>query len=429
MKRFISCFLLIFIMLNQFTVLATQKNIDAISAPTYLLMDGINDAVMYEEGCNTNLAINNFAKIMTAILSIEKFAPNDILTFTDETNVFYGNGFGNIAYTKPGLTYTVKNHLENMLLLFSDASAIALAKAHSGSEEAFVSAMNNRAKELLMNDTLFVSSDGHDTVTSQGKTTVYDLYKLMKHAMSLPLFQQIMKEVTIELPNTSGGVTPYTSRNHLISKFTYSSFVYSPAVAGFISYNQDSSSFIAVCEKSGNTIYSLVMNTPDNATQVYKDIINLSEHGYNSYSSVILAKKGSFLHQVPLKFASSSDAVLVLKSDISAQLPLNYDEADITYKTTSPKSVTAPIKQGEDLGSITYYYKDNKLATGILVAEKDISFSLFGWLFRLFSKVNGWLLLLILASGLLVVNLVTKKARKKEELKRRKREILDNNDK
>ncbi len=424
MKRFTSCLLLVLMMTN-ITVFATQKNIDAISASTYLLMDGTNDSVMLEEGCNTNLGINNFAKIMTAILSIEKFAPTDLLTFTEQTNVFYGNSFGNIAYTKSGQRFTVEQHLQNMLLLFSDASAVALAKAHSGSEEAFVNAMNNKAKELQMNDTVFVSSDGHDTSVSQGKTTVYDLYKMMKHAMKLPLFREIMQTVTIELPTASdGSLNSYTSRNHMISKYTYSNFVYSSAVAGFISYNKDSSSFISVCEKNGNVLYALVMNTPDNGTQIYKDIINLTEHGYNSFSSVILAKKGSFIHQTPVKFAGTSDAVLVLKADVSAQLPLGYNKDEITFEINAPEKLKAPIKEGEACGSVSYFYQEKPLVSGVLVAEKDISFSLLGWVFRLFSKVNTWLLLIILAVVVAVLNLHTKKARKKEELKKRKREIL-----
>lgn len=424
MKRFVSCFMLFLLIINT-PVCATQKNIDAITAPTYLLMDGVNDSVMLEEGCNTNLGINNFAKIMTAILSIEKFAPTDLLTFTQETNVFYGNSFGNIAYTKPGIRFTVEQHLQNMLLLFSDASAVALAKAHSGSEDAFVSVMNAKAKELGMNDTVFVSSDGHDTSASQGKTTIYDLYKMMKYAMNLPLFREIMQTVTIELPTSSdGSLNSYTSRNHMISKYTYHNFVYSSAVAGFISYNKDSSSFISVSEKSGNVLYSLVMNTPDNGTKVYKDVINLTEHGYNSYSSVILAKKGSFIHQAPVKFAGTSDAVLVLKTDVSAQLPLNYNKDEITFKINAPEKLKAPIKEGEACGSVSYFYQERPLVSGILVAEKDISFSLFGWVFRIFSKVNTWLLLMVLAVIIAVLNLHTKKARKKEELKKRKREIL-----
>ncbi len=411
------------------TVSATQTNLDAITAPTYLLTDGNTDAIMLEQNCTTNLGVNNFAKIMTAILAIEKFAPTDWLTFTEETNVFYGNTFGNIAETKAGQRFTVLNHLQNMLLLYSDASAVALATAYSGNTQDFVAEMNQKAALLGMQDTVFTSPDGHDE-TGTAKTTVYDLYKLMRFAMNLPLFREITSTVRFTLPSFTDGTAErtFTSRNHLLSKYTYSTYTYSAAISGFISYSTDGASFIGVARQGNRTLYALVMNTPDDAQQVYKDVINLFEHGFNSYSSVILAKKGAFLYQIPLTGALQANAVLVAEKDVSALLPNGYDEARLTSQITAPEKLKAPVKKNTPYATITYYYDENPLVSCALVAEKDISFSPFGWIVRLFSRVNTLLLLTVLILFLLWLSMHIKKQRKREELKRRKREILNQTD-
>ena len=427
MKKLCAFILLIVSILN-ITVSATKQNLDAITAPTYLLADGNNDSFLIEENCTTNLGVSNFAKIMTAILSIEKFAPSDLLTFTNETHEFFGNGFGNIAITKPNMRFTVSEHLHNMILLYSDASAVALAKAHSGSEEAFVVAMNQKAKELSMNDTVFTSSDGHDA-NGKSKTSVYDLYKLMRYAMKLPLFREICGTVSFTLPTRSDkGQQTFTSRNHLLSKYTYSNFVYSPAVAGFISFSDEGASFISVCETPGKSIYALVMNTPDNGTEVYRDAINLAEHGFNSYQSVILAKKGAYLHQVPLKFSVAADMALVADKDISALLPYGYSKEDITFKATAPESVKAPVKAGDKIGTITYYHKGSILTTCNLIAEKDAKFFLFSFILRIFSKFNTWLILAVAITICIMLHFNIKRLHRKEELKKRKKEIMKTKD-
>lgn len=425
MKRICAWFIIAVVLCSATITQATQKNLDAITAPTYLLMDGAADAVMLEENCTTNLGVNNFAKIMTAILSIEKFAPTDLLTFTEETNVFYGNTFGNIASTAPGQRFTVLQHLQNMLLLYSDASAVALSVAHSGSQEAFVAEMNKKATLIGMKDTVFTSPDGHDA-TGGAKTTVQDLYKLMRFAMSQPLFQEITGTVRFAFPSFTGGDERiFTSRNHMLSKYTYSSYTYSSALSGFVSYTENSACFIAVARQDNKTLYALVMNTPDNAQQVYKDTINLLEHGFNSYKSVILAKKGAFLHQIPLTGAMDAGAVLVAEKDVCALLPLQYDEKKLTYKINAPEKLKAPLKKGEAYATVTYYYNENPLISCALTSEKDISFSPFGWVVRLFSGINTWLILVVILIVLAFLYTHGKKQRKREELRRRKREILE----
>ena len=420
-KVFITALVLL-VLLQTVPVYASQKNLDAIDAPTYMLVDGMTDSVMLEENCATNIGVNNFAKIMTAILIIEKMNPEQAVQFTEETHSFY-NSYGNLSGSKPGMSYTVRQHLQNMIHLYSDASAITLAVAHSGSEKAFVAEMNKKADEIGLRKTNFSSPDGRSDKRSG--TTASDLYKLFKYAMSLPLYQEISGTVLFDLP-TASGTDSFSSRNHLISNYTYGFCTYSSAKSAFVSYSEKGASLIAVAEQGGKLIYGIVLNTPDDSTEVYNDMINLFEHGFNDYRSVVLVKKGAFLKQVPVEGALASHAVLVAAKDVASLLPYDYDAELITVEIEVPNKLKATIEKDKTLGSATYYYDGNELAKCDIVSDKKISFSVFSGIYHLFSRINTWLLLV----GIVVVFFVTdsyrKKQKKREELRRKKRKIMEN---
>lgn len=426
LKKKIAILLVLLSILYCIQVSASQKNIDAVTAPKYMLIDCANQSVMLQKNGNDSIAINNFSKIMTAVLVIEKKNMPKSVAFTEENNVFNGS-FGNIAMTKPGQSYTVNQHLHNMLLLYSDASAIALSEAHSGSEAAFVQAMNKKAKEIGMENTVFTSPDGKKN--AKGKTTMQDLFKLYAHAMDLPLFKEITGTVQFELPDTNGKPALFSSRNHLLSRYTYASYTYSPAVSGFVSFDDTKKgSMIVFAEQSGKEICGIVIGTPGDGTEVYTDAINLLEYGYNDFTTVVVAKKGTFLKQVPVTGAMATHAVLVAEKDISVLLPVKYDEEKLTTKMEVPVSLEAPLTKNAAYGTVTYYYDGNALASCPLVAEKDIEDSFFSFFYRLFSGVNTWFILLILVAFIVFISRYQKKRRQKEARRARKKAIMEENE-
>ncbi len=421
-KKILALLLVLLSVLYAMPVFASQKNIDAVTAPEYMLLDCANQSVMLQKNGSDPIEINNFSKIMTAVLVIEKKDMPEAVAFTDANHVFYGS-FGNIAMTKPGQSYTVEQHLHNMLLLYSDASAVALSEAHSGSQTAFVQAMNKKAKEIGMENTVFTSPDGRKN--AKGKTTMQDLFKLYAYAMDLPLYKEITGKVQFELPDGSGNPALFSSRNHLLSRFTYASYVYSPTVSGFVSFADGKGSMIVFAEQNGKEICSIVVNTPGDGMEVYTDSINLLEYGYNDFKAVVVAKKGAFLKQVSVTDAMATHAVLVAEKDVSVLLPVDYDEKKLTTKVEMPESLEAPVTKGAAYGTITYYYDGNMLASCPLVAEKDIDDSVFGFFYRLFGGVNTWFILIVLVAFIIFVHWSQKKRRKRDARRARKKAIME----
>ena len=418
MKKYLSL-ILIFIIIFSFTTPASA-NIDKVAASTYYLVAPDTGSVLAEKNCSGNLNPGDFSKIMTAIIAIEKLEKENSLPFSSEALVFKNN-FGNIMNVKEGHSLTVYEHLQNMLLLFSDASANQLALSVSGNKDKFVKEMNKKALELNMKDTEFTSPSGFDA--ESGKTTVFDLVKLAQYAMELPLFSEICATDVFYI-NINGQEKKFSSRNHLISKYTYSDYTYKAAMGIMPSYFTDNANFIAFAEKNSSKLIAVVVNSPsDSNLTVYRDVINLLNYGYNNFYYSIICREGEIIDQLPVIGGNTDFVTLQCDASVRAPLPNDYDPElmEITVRKTQEK-VKAPVKKGAILGYADYKYGENHIATIPLVADKDIRFSIFSFINdTLFASVNAtFLFILILIIFSWCILSAKSKAQKAKRAKKRK---------
>ncbi len=424
MKKLV-CFVLALIVLSSAVYAAP---VQTVLAPTYLLADINDGTVLVRENCTVNISPGDFSKIMTGILAIEKFAPGDFLSFKQEPLVF-NHSYGNIAGAKLGYRMTVLDHLNNMLLLYSDASATELAIAHSTTEADFVTAMNQKATEIGMKNTVFASPDGYDP-DGISKTTVDDLFILTQYAYKNELFMSVVSTELFYLPpvKEGGNERKFSSRNHLISRYTYSTYTYSAANGMLHSINKDSTSMIATASKKGADLVAIIIGSPDNKSlTVYKDAINLFEYGFNKHTYRTICTKGEGLHQAEASGATEQVCVLVADNSYKALLPIMFDAEKLTVEIDAPDSVKAPVKQGDIIGKAIYKYDGEYILTVPLAASKDLSFNIFAFIgSKLFSKINTFSLFIIIIAILFFIILSYNSAKKKLERRRRAKEIMKN---
>lgn len=400
------------------------RPVKTVIAPTYMLANLDDGAILVQENCTTEVKPGDFSKIMTAVLSLEKFQLTDLLTFKNELQ--FKNNFGNIAAVKNGYRLTVLQHLENMLLLYSDASANELAIAHSGTLEKFTEEMNKKAQEIGMKDTVFASPSGYDP-EGVSKTTAKDLFLLARYVHKNQQLTDITSTDVFYLPSLSAGGKDrmFSSRNHLISRYTYASYTYSAAKGLMSNVGKDSTSFIGIAEKNDRKLAAIVLNSPDNKSMtVYKDVINLFEEGFNRFKIVKIASEEEIVTQVKLKGCWNGYAVLCTDRTVKALVPLDYDKELVTSEIVADEGKWAPVKKGEKLGTIKYYYDGEYVASTNLVAVRNESFNIFA-IFKntLFTKLNAYLLFVVLAIVAAFMYLKYKALLKKEKRKNKRREI------
>ncbi|MBQ2897681.1 MAG: D-alanyl-D-alanine carboxypeptidase [Clostridia bacterium] len=403
---------------------AYAKPVKTVNAPTYLLANADDGAILVQENCTTEVKPGDFSKIMTAILACEKFQMTDLLTFKNE--LAFNNNFGNIASVKNGYRLTVLQHLQNMLLLYSDASANELAIAHSGSVEKFTEQMNKKAKEFGMTDTVFSSPSGYDP-DSLSTTTAKDLVILARKACDNDTIISITSTDVFYLPPVSSGGSNrmFSSRNHLISRYTYSAYTYKAAQGLMSNVGKDSSSFLGVADKNDRKLIAVVLNSPDNKDMtVYKDVINLFEEGFNNFRSISIASEQEIISEAKIKGSWNGNVLLCVDTAVTAFVPNDYDKGLITNEITKDDGKWAPVKKGDIMGKVKYYYDENFIAEANLIAVKDENFNILAILKNtLFTKLNAYLLLIVLVIVLAVLYLRYTSIIKKEKRKKKRREI------
>ena len=130
--------------------------VNAISASSYIVMDTDNNRVLEGSNINKRSLIASITKIMTSMVVIDMTNVNKTVTIGDEVLKSFGSGI----YVSVGEKISVINLLYGLMLRSGNDAAIALAYYTAGNMDNFAYLMNNKAKDIGMNNTTFVNSSG-----------------------------------------------------------------------------------------------------------------------------------------------------------------------------------------------------------------------------------------------------------------------------
>ncbi len=200
-----------------------EANIECPNAKSAVLMEATTGEIIYSKEENRKLIPASVTKIMTLLLVAEaisegKIALNDMVTIS----AFAASMGGSQVFLKEGEVMSVEELLKCTVIASANDAAVALAEFVSGSESVFVSIMNNRAKELGMNNTFFENVTGLDDTTENHLTSALDIAlmsrELIKHDIILKyssLWQDTIRNGEFTLTNTNRLVRFYEGCNGL----------------------------------------------------------------------------------------------------------------------------------------------------------------------------------------------------------------------
>ena len=155
-----------------------------IDAPSAILMEYSTGKILYEKNIDEKMAPASMTKIMT-ILLIEEAIQRGELSLTDDVIISSNASSmgGSQVFLDPNTTLKVEDLLKSIVIASANDSAVAMAEKISGTVDAFVNKMNERAKELGCMNTNFVNVHGLDTENHY--TTARDMAiiarELIKH--------------------------------------------------------------------------------------------------------------------------------------------------------------------------------------------------------------------------------------------------------
>ncbi len=391
-RRFFSLFfcVLIALSLSEAALAAKDDTGDLdVEAKAALLADPETGEILYARNIHERLYPASLTKVMTTLLVLEavddgRLSMDQVLTASQEA-IELVPADGSNAGIKIGEEMKVEDLLYCVMLVSANEGCNILAEAVSGSVDAFVEDMNERAAAIGCEDTHFVNTNGMPDVNHY--TTAWDLYRITLEARKHPDFMPLAGSIYHEVPatNLSDARKLYTT-NYLISTYRTDYYRY-PGADGIKTGSTSDAGYclIASAVKSGRSLLSVVLGAErikeedgTTITKSFTETKKLFDWGFDTFSRQVILGKGESIAEVPVTLSQEVNYVKVHPArEVERLIPNNMDPAlDIQRECTFvSESVEAPIQRGQVLGQITLSYGDKVYDTVNLLADSDVSAS------------------------------------------------------
>ena len=370
MKRFlIMITVMITLVVLPFPVQAADLKVAGKSAA---LMDVATGTVLFESNSHERLAPASVTKVMTMLLIMEAVDSGKI-TMTDTVTASEAAAAkgGSQIYLKVGETMSVSDMLKSIAVSSANDCACAMAEHIAGSEEAFVAQMNQKAALLGMNDTHFVNCTGLDDGenASEHKTSAYDIAlmsrELLKNHPDIKKFTTIWMDTvrngTFGLSNTNKLVRFYQGATGLKTGFT--------SGAGYC--------LSATAQREGMELIAVVMGADTSANR-NASCKQLLDYGFANFALITPELEEPEPVAVTLGKKKTVEAVLGSREGMLVD---KGQKNAIAMELAMDGPVTAPVSQGQRLGTLTVKAGEQVLKEVPLVAEEGVERLSFGDLF------------------------------------------------
>ena len=354
------------------TKLETKTNVLDLKAKSAVLMDAASGKVLSEKNSHEKLAIASVTKVMTMLLVMEAI-DSGRFSFDDKVSVSeYSAGMGGSqAYMEPGEEFTVTEMMNALAIHSSNDVAVALAEKVSGSEETFVTDMNNKAQELEMKDTKFMDCTGlnDDGYSSAHDVALMSRELVMKHPKVLQFtgkWHDTFRNGTFDLYNTNKLVKFYTNCDGLKTGFTNK--------AGF--------NLSCTAKRNDLRIISVVLGEPDSNTR-FAESRNLLDYGFANYEVINLDKRGNVVGNIPVKKGSKLSVSAVYGTDTSIMVTKG-QKGKVEKEVALVPGLSAPVEINQKVGEVIYKIDGKEVGRFDLIASEKIDKISYG---RIFSKL------------------------------------------
>lgn len=337
-----------------------------ISAPSAILMEASTGQVIYEKDANTARPPASVTKVMTMLLIFDAIESGKI-RLEDEvsTSELAASMGGSQVFLEPGETQTVDTMLKCIAVSSANDACVAMAEYISGSVEAFVEQMNQKAKELGMENTHFVNCNGLDAdghVISARDIAVMSRELITKHPQIHDYCMIWMENIT---HNTSKGSSEFglSNTNKLVRQYEYTT--------GLKTGSTGNAKFCvsATAEKNGVELIAVIMGA-ENSKERFKDAVALLNMGFGK-CQVYKDENPPKLKQIEVK-----DGV---KENVLAEYEENFSYLDLTGGNLSEiqskvtyEKVKAPVKKGDQIGALVYSWNGNEIGRIPILASESV---------------------------------------------------------
>ena len=361
MKRIVSFVLVIALVAVLLPVGASAAGPE-VAAKSAVLMDMTTGQVLYEHNAHEMLPPASVTKVMTLLLIMEaidsgRIGWDDTVTASESAAAKGGSQ----VYLKVGETMTVTDMVKSIAVSSANDCACAMAEHISGSEGAFVEAMNEKAKALGMEHTHFLNCTGldDDPQASNHLTCAMDI-AIMSRALMME-HPNIRKFTTIWMDTIRNGSFGLSNTNKLVRFY--------PGATGLkTGFTQKAGYCLsATAQRDGMELVATVMGS-ESSKDRFNACKQLLDYGFANYALVTPQTEEG---QVPVKLGTA-DTVKVMPKEKIQLLVDKAQRNQVNITTQLPDSIDAPVSKGQKIGTVTVRVGDQVVSEVPLLAQEAV---------------------------------------------------------
>ena len=359
MKKII-CVLLVSTLFTSVPVFADDPLTD-LNAKSLFLMEADSGTILYEKNPDERLPIASVTKIMTMLLIMEaidsgKITLDEMVSVSDRAMSMGGS----TMFLETGEQLSVSDMLKGIAVASANDGTVAMAEHISGSESAFVEMMNKRAKELGMENTNFVNTNGldDDNHYSSARDVALMSQELIKHEKIFEyttIWTDTLRDGKFQLANTNKLIRFYNGANGLKTGSTSKALCCLSATA----------------LRNDMQLIAVVLGAPTSNDR-FAAARGLLDYGFANYSVQKAVEKNEEISKIPVLKGTEEEVSAIAEEELTI-LTSKGNQNELEKRIDIPDALTAPIDEGEVIGTAEFLLDGEvKGSVNIIAANKIV---------------------------------------------------------
>ncbi len=317
------------------------------------VINGATGEVVFSKNINKKHAMASTTKIMTALLALENSNMDDIVTVSANA----ASQEGSSAYIAENMQLYMRDMLYGLMLNSGNDAAVAIAEHISGSVEAFVDIMNERAVSMGLRNTHFVNPNG--LYDPEHYTTAADLAFIARCAMNDPRFREIVGTKTYQAqPLNAEGVLYFSNHNKMFD-------LYEGATGIKTGYTEDTGRCLVSSAKR-NDMEFIAVTLDDN--EDWNDHMQMLDYAFASHYPKKVVEEGM---NVKVAEVDGKKYNIVAAGDFTIPFKEN-GRTEVQLISHMASDLHSPINAGEKIGYLEIRCNGTEVGSVDIVSQSDI---------------------------------------------------------
>ena len=355
---------------------------EKIESKSAYLADYNSGTVIYEKNSAERLPIASMCKIMTLLLTFEEIDLGN-LSF-DEDIIVSDNAAGmggSQVFLEANASYKAEELIKSVVVASANDSCVALAERICGSEQAFTKRMNERAKELGMDDTVFVNCTG---LPKAGQySCAKDVAKMFSALLSHDYYFKFSNVWLDKISHPKGRLTEISNTNKLVR-------FYNGCDGGKTGYTSEAGHCLsASATRDGMRLVCVVISSPSSKTR-FKEVSSLFNFGFANFTNKLIIDENEPLDlTVNVEKGKKSSIKVVPEKSFYAFSGKN-DKRAFEFDFKQENRIVAPIVKGDVVGTLYVYENGVEVGSVNILAMEDVAQK--GFIDGIYDVTDNWTL-------------------------------------